>query len=747
MCGRVVIYLKGNRSIRQLSAAAICLLLALFCTLPASASSEENHGEPLTVGVPVDRCPILFLDPKTEEVSGIGADLLRYAAEEAGYAVTFRPIGKATLKEALDDPSYDLLLPFGSAIQSAAGQPSVVSDNLLQTPFTLVTESNEHMTPLNSLKVGMLRSQGGVSETVRQLYPGIEINLYEDMPACVDALRSDEVDALLHNSYVWSYVLQKPSYSDLMVQPSAMFSMDFRAGAPDTPKGRAVIGQLNKGIAALTDTRRQAVILDYTSRRLYQYDFFDYLHQYGAILILGVLLFAALAVIAVQRIRAVRRAHEKKMLWLLDHDPLTGVLSLQGFRKRVTQLLHENPDIPYVIAYANIKNFRFINDNLGRSAGDELLRFWADKCRAALSDREAVCRISADHFAVLRRMEGEGQIIRDDEIVIDSVRSYFTDRGKENRVQVCVGVYVLTKEDYLRADTDHMLDLARAAEKRVRDTLKDGYAFYNPEQWEKGRRAAEIVSHLPAAIRSGEIRVWYQPQVDCYTGKVIGAEALCRWKHAKLGWVSPGEFIPVLEEAGLIYELDLYVWDRVCRDLQRWNREGKRRSVSVNLSRFDIRANPDIAGFFRDLLRSYDLTPDQFRIEITETFYVENSAILISTTEQLRAFGFRVEMDDFGSGYSSLHMLKEVPVNRIKLDLHFLTASGDMEKSRTIVSYMVQMIRSLDIEILAEGVETAEQARFLRSRGCSEMQGYYFFKPMPEEEYDKLSEFTEPIAG
>ncbi len=253
--------------------------------------------------------------------------------------------------------------------------------------------------------------------------------------------------------------------------------------------------------------------------------------------------------------------------------------------------------------------------------------------------------------------------------------------------------------------------------------------------------------HVPAAIRSGEIRVWYQPQVDCYTGKVIGAEALCRWKHAKLGWVSPGEFIPVLEEAGLIYELDLYVWDRVCRDLQRWNREGKRRSVSVNLSRFDIRANPDIAGFFRDLLRSYDLTPDQFRIEITETFYVENSAILISTTEQLRAFGFRVEMDDFGSGYSSLHMLKEVPVNRIKLDLHFLTASGDMEKSRTIVSYMVQMIRSLDIEILAEGVETAEQARFLRSRGCSEMQGYYFFKPMPEEEYDKLSEFTEPIAG
>ena len=740
--------MREKRLLKCLFAFLLCVLLVLpIAAMPALAADGENSGDTLIVGVPVDRCPVFYQDPDTKEITGIGVNLMQAAARAAGYNTVFHIIEEPTLKEALDNPAYDLVMPFGSALDSAAGKRSIVSDNLIQTPFTLVTVGRQSLPPLDELRVGMLKSLAAGAESVNQMFPGMVIRLYDTMSECVKALRTGEVDALLHNSYVWSYVLQKPSYSDLMVQPSAMFSMDFRAGAPDTPKGRAVIGQLNKGIAALTDTRRQAVILDYTSRRLYQYDFFDYLHQYGAILILGVLLFAALAVIAVQRIRAVRRAHEKKMLWLLDHDPLTGVLSLQGFRKRVTQLLHENPDIPYVIAYANIKNFRFINDNLGRSAGDELLRFWADKCRAALSGREAVCRISADHFAVLRRMEGEGQIIRDDEIVIDSVRSYFTDRGKENRVQVCVGVYVLTKEDYLRADTDHMLDLARAAEKRVRDTLKDGYAFYNPEQWEKGRRAAEIVSHLPAAIRSGEIRVWYQPQVDCYTGKVIGAEALCRWKHAKLGWVSPGEFIPVLEEAGLIYELDLYVWDRVCRDLQRWNREGKRRSVSVNLSRFDIRANPDIAGFFRDLLRSYDLTPDQFRIEITETFYVENSAILISTTEQLRAFGFRVEMDDFGSGYSSLHMLKEVPVNRIKLDLHFLTASGDMEKSRTIVSYMVQMIRSLDIEILAEGVETAEQARFLRSRGCSEMQGYYFFKPMPEEEYDKLSEFTEPIAG
>ena len=160
----------------------------------------------------------------------------------------------------------------------------------------------------------------------------------------------------------------------------------------------------------------------------------------------------------------------------------------------------------------------------------------------------------------------------------------------------------------------------------------------------------------------------------------------------------------------------------------------------MNVSRDDIREDRDISEHFLKLIQTYDLSPDQLHIEITETAYVENPEILISATEKLRTMGFQVEMDDFGSGYSSLHMLKEVPVDRIKLDLHFLTASGDSEKCRIIVSYMIQMVNHLGMKMIAEGVETEEQAAFLQSRGCSEMQGYYFFKPMPVHEYEKLSD-------
>ena len=277
----------------------------------------------------------------------------------------------------------------------------------MQTPFTLVTIGRRDVPPLNKLRVGMLSSLGAGAETVRQLYPGIAITLYATMSECVDALRAGRVDALLHNSYVWSYILQKPSYQDLAVQPMAMFSMDFRVGTADTPKGRDIIERLNMGIAALSDTRRQAVILDHTSRKLYRYDVYVFLFQYGLVILLTVFLFASLLVIAVLKQRVLRREQEEKLRMLVDHDQLTGLLSLNGFRKRVEELLCAHPDSPYYLSYNNIRDFKFINDSLGRKAGDELLKFWAGKLMACMTDEEAMGRITADHFAVLRRIEGE----------------------------------------------------------------------------------------------------------------------------------------------------------------------------------------------------------------------------------------------------------------------------------------------------------------------------------------------------
>lgn len=713
---------------------SIVISLGIFL-MPIFASSDTQV---LTVGVPVDRCPMFYIDKDSGEIVGIGVNLMKSAAKEAGMKISFEEISEQNLKEALDNTDYDLVMPFGSAIESASGKPSVVSDNLIQTPFTLVNTGKHVVSDISMLKIGMLRSLGAGAETVKELYPNMTIIMYDSMPECVGALRKGEVDALLHNSYVWSYVLQKPSYKDLVVQPSAMFSMDFRAGTIDTPKGRELVERLNKGIALVPDTKRQAIVLDYTTRKLYKYDFSDMLYAYRYSIVIGTLLFAALMTALVLRQKAYFEEQKERMRLMEDIDPLTGVLSHNGFRKKVEELLANNPDTPYTISYSNIKDFKFINDSFGWKAGDELLKFWTERSLEVLTEKEAIGRYDGDHFVVLRCIGGNEQIIQDEKYVLTPVRNYFKDRGKDYLVRLCTGMYVLMPTDYQDINVDKMLDYARIAEKKVRATKRDGFEFYNPKQWDKGKRTSDIISKLPSAIESGEIQVWYQPQVNYKTGKIIGAEALCRWFSQNDGFISPGEFIPVLEEAGLIYDLDCHVWDTVCKDLKRWNEQGRNLCVSVNLSRLDIVKDPNVADHFNTLVEFYDLSPRQLRIEITESAYVENADTIIKTTTKLREAGFEVEMDDFGSGYSSLNMLKEVVLDRIKLDLRFITGSGDQKMGRTILSYMVQMIHAIGTSLIAEGVETLEQADFLGSLGVEEMQGYYFYKPMPVDKFEEL---------
>lgn len=274
------------------------LIAVLTCAFMAIPSAHgESAGESLTVGVPADRIPMFYEDSETGEVKGIGVNLMRAVATEAGYTVSFQPIKEQNLKYALDSEAYDVVMPFGSALPSASGKQSVISDSLMQTPFTLVTMDNHgrEIPPINKLRIGMLKSLGAVSETVRQLYPGVEITLYKDMSDSVQALREGKVDALLHNSYVWSYVLQKPAYSDLIVQPTAVFSVDFRVGTLDTPEGRKIIERLNRGISKLPDERRQTIITNSTLSFKYEYDFSDYVYQYKFGILFCVGLIAALA--------------------------------------------------------------------------------------------------------------------------------------------------------------------------------------------------------------------------------------------------------------------------------------------------------------------------------------------------------------------------------------------------------------------------------------------------------------------
>lgn len=325
-----------------LFALIICALFSVyFNQTSVLASSQKADKGTLSVGVPTDRCPIFYVD-KNDKITGIGVDLLTVAAQESGYKVEFKAIKEPTLKDALDSKDYDIIMPFGSAIASSKGKATIVSDNLMQTPFTLVTTGNTNLPPLDQISVGMLKSMGGAGETITSLYPGVKISFYDTMGDSVKALRNGKVDALINNSYVWSYYLQKPSYAKLTVHPSSMFSMDFRVGALDTPKGREIIDNINKGIAGIPDTKRSAIILDYTTRRLYHYDFFDFMYQYGLVVIILSIIIAGATYERTKLARANKLAHEAseaKTMFLanMSHEIRTPLNSIIGMSEMISR--------------------------------------------------------------------------------------------------------------------------------------------------------------------------------------------------------------------------------------------------------------------------------------------------------------------------------------------------------------------------------------------------------------------------
>ncbi|SCZ79947.1 EAL domain-containing protein [Pseudobutyrivibrio xylanivorans] len=720
------------------------IVITLISTVSVLCFAVQNYSiitasesEKLVVGVLPDRCPVMYVDESGEQV-GIAVDLLKQAANKAGYEIEIKIITEKDIKEALDNTAYDIVMPLGSATTSAKGRATIISDNLSEVPFTLVTEEKHPIHISSHLRIGMLRSLRSFAELVPQRYPNTDIVFYDDISESIKALRNGEVDALLDNSYVWSYVLQKPAYSNLHVQPGAILSIDYKAAVLDTPKGREIISRLNKGIARIDDTTREAIVLDYTTRRLYKYTLGDYWHMYGGIIILGSLLFYAILAIMIMRARAYRQKQDNRLREYIEIDKLTGAYTLAGFKKKVAELIKEYPENRYFIAYNNIVNFKFINDHFGMEAGDNLLKFWVKKSIDALTEEEAICRAVADRIVVFRKMDGQQTFYHDLADVIEPVSNFFVEVGNDYKAEIRSGIYVLTDEDYQNLNLEHILDCARVAEKKVIEKGNVNFEFYNLSHWEAEKQATDITSHLTPALKEGRIQVWYQPQVNFEKGIITGAEALCRWNHSDLGWISPGIFIPVLEKAGKIYELDSYIWDRVCQDLSRWNEEGKYRTVSVNVSRADIKANPNVQEHFRSLIDRYFLSPDQLHIEITENAFADDAKALIEVTKNLQKLGFTVEMDDFGSGYSSLHMLKEVPINRVKMDLNFLSDEGSKEKGKIIISNMIHMIDDLGMKLISEGVETEKQAEFLREKGCVEMQGYYFYKPVCVEEFENL---------
>ena len=407
-------------------------------------------------------------------------------------------------------------------------------------------------------------------------------------------------------------------------------------------------------------------------------------------------------------------------------DARTGLLNADGFYARAEQWLAEHPERPFTILRYDFDGFKFINTIVGFEAGNELLRDFGVFLHGNNTDDSFAGHLNADQFI---RFCGDGSI--DPERVVTLFQSRY--RSYAFPVLLHVGVY-----DLCEPDTDAYLASYKAllAMQSIKKNRTQRVAYYTQGMFDSVQQAEELLAGVEHALDEGQFKVWFQPQYDGATGALSGAEALIRWQHPEKGMIAPGAFIPLLEHSSLITRVDHYVWEHTCRHLQAWNAAGLHVPVSVNVSRMDLQSG-GLPEHFTALTARYGLSPDQLRLEITESAYTDKSGQLADMVARLRAAGFTVEMDDFGTGYSSLNMLKDVPIDVLKLDMKFLSG-GQEERGQLILSSVVDMAHRLGMLVIAEGVETGQQAQDLTALGCDAMQGYYFARPMPPEDFETL---------
>ncbi|MBQ8527748.1 MAG: EAL domain-containing protein [Lachnospiraceae bacterium] len=417
--------------------------------------------------------------------------------------------------------------------------------------------------------------------------------------------------------------------------------------------------------------------------------------------------------------------------FLASHDSLTGLYNRQYFYEKTEQYINFHRNKEFLMICTDIREFKMINDFFGTKIGDQVLINFSKMLSSQLSDASIYGRIENDIFGILMTKEKY-----DEEKFSAMAQEAFEsciDTGISFPTINYIGVYEITDRSI---PASVMCDRARMAITSIKGSFQKRVAYYNDALRDNIMYEQELITDLDHAIATGEIKMYLQPQMSS-DGKMLGAEALVRWEHAEKGMIMPGNFIPVFEKNGLISEVDKHIWELACKQLCKWRSEGKEDLyISVNISPRDFYFL-NIYQVFTDLVVKYDIPPHNLKLEITETAIAMDVERQLELIERLRNYGFIVEMDDFGSGYSSLNMLKDIQVDILKIDMAFLRKSKDEERSKKILHMIINLSKQLGMPVISEGVETKEQVQYLSDFGCDMFQGYYFAKPMDVAAFEK----------
>ncbi|HBE9444068.1 signaling protein [Clostridioides difficile] len=426
---------------------------------------------------------------------------------------------------------------------------------------------------------------------------------------------------------------------------------------------------------------------------------------------------------------------------LAYYDSLSGIKNKEKFRKDSMYILKNYYQDNFYLVQLDVNKFKYINEMFGYAEGNKILIHISQVLNNNTNKYEICARMDNDHFILLIACSTEDELLNRLSKINKEICNLSTTNSSKYKIVMSSGIYKITKKDDIKK-IDLLIDRANIAAKSKKEKYEHSYSFFNEETRNRLYKEKRLEDNMNKALEKGEFIVYYQPKYSLNdVNEIEGAEALIRWNSPEFGFISPIDFVPLFEKNGFIVNIDMFVFEEVCKTLNKWINKGYTPvPISVNMSRVHLYRDNFIENI-TDLISKYNISPEFIELELTESVVFDNLNILIDIMKKIKEIGFLISMDDFGSGYSSLNLLKDLSFDILKLDRGFLIETTDTKRGKIIISKIVEMAKAIDIKVICEGVETYEQVEFLREIGCDKVQGYLFAKPMVLDEFEKHLNF------
>ena len=689
----------------------------------------EKHGT-LRIGYQDDYLAFCEADPETGELTGALKDYLQKASDALSNAhidfeATAYPTAAAAL-DALKKGEVDFMFPANLSASDGEAMRIFMTPPLMKTDlFAMVRNSDRQIfTGREHVIAAVNEGNPNYESCLHDQYPDWHIVYYPTTEDCLRAVSKGVADCVLISSYRYnniSRLCDQLGLTTVSTGSGLEYCFAVNEGEPE----------LYSLLARLTNLVPDFLVdssLSYYITEDAKPSVWEYLVENARLVL--TLAGAILLVILVLLLRS-RKAEKKaaRLISATETDTLTGLYNRDYFLQYASNLSRAHPDRAMDAVVLNIDQFHSVNAMNGRGFGDLVLSTLGSEIRAAARENNGIAgRFEADRFDIYCAHMDDCQPM------YDRLQGCLDRLASTAGIRLRMGVMPWQKD----MGTVQMFDRARTACSMARSSIGH-MVIYDRKMQERENLEQVLLNDLNRALNSYEFEVYYQPQYDIQSDppKMVSAEALVRWNHPEMGLIPPNEFVPLFERHGKIREMDRYVWSEAARQIARWRDTlGVTIPVSVNLSRVDV-FDPELDGALEELLTYNGLEKGMLKLEVTESAYTGNADQVILVVEGLRKKGYVVEMDDFGSGYSSLNMLSAMPVDVLKMDQAFVRRIGEAEKDKHLVAMILGLAKSLQIPVVAEGVETEEQLNLLRELGCPLVQGFYFSRPLPAPEFER----------